>query len=441
MKKIINVLLILVFVCCVLTACVSSHDVGGTPDNGSGSVETNDPSSSIDEPNGESTEGGSSDTVPPKDEKKVIRFTATGDVLIHDAIHREAKTLASKQTGYNKTYYFDSMYENIASFVKQADVAFVNHECPIAGNSYGIDGYPLFNAPEESGQALIDLGFNVINISNNHMLDMDHKCQGYKNTIEYWKNKDVLQIGGYESRTDYDTPRILEVEGIKIAFLSYTYDMLNYDPSKDALKQGTALNKNSAGYIVPIINDADITKHIASAREKADLVFVSMHWGTENTFTPTKEQKRLAKLIADCGADAIIGHHSHTVQPVEWIEGKNGNKTLCVYSLGNLISGMLNTKNMVGGFISFDIIKENGKARIENPVFTPTVCHYDANNSKKDPEGNPTRTNFKVYLMKDYTEALAKSHGLKYKGAINLSTFKKFVTDTISKEFLPDYLK
>jgi len=105
MKKIINVLLILVFVCCVLTACVSSHDVGGTPDNGSGSVETNDPSSSIDEPNGESTEGGSSDTVPPKDEKKVIRFTATGDVLIHDAIHREAKTLASKQTGYNKTLF------------------------------------------------------------------------------------------------------------------------------------------------------------------------------------------------------------------------------------------------------------------------------------------------------------------------------------------------
>ncbi len=432
MKKLLNILLVFVFVCCVLTACSNTEDVGGSPDETNESsdtgnnVQTNNPSSGIEQ---------------PKDEKTVVKFTATGDVLIHDAIHREAKTLASQKSGYNKTYYFDSMYENIASFVKDADIAFVNHECPIAGNSYGIDGYPLFNAPEESGQALIDLGFNVINISNNHMLDMDHKCQGYKNTIEYWKKKDVLQIGGYESRTDYDTPRIMSVDGINIAFLSYTYDMLNYNPSKDALKQGTSLNKNSAGYIVPIVNDADITKHIALAREKADLVFVSMHWGTENTFTPTKEQKRLAKLIADCGADAIIGHHSHTVQPVEWITGKDGNKTLCVYSLGNLISGMLNTKNMVGGFISFDIIKEEGKARIENPVFTPTVCHYDANNSVKDPEGNPTRTNFKVYLMKDYTEALAKSHGLKYKGAINLNTFKKFVTDTISKEFLPDYLK
>lgn len=381
----------------------------------------------------EATRAETSETLPPISTKQTVKFIAVGDALIHSAIYREAQSFASSMSGYAEKYYFNSMYDNIADEVKNADIAFVNHEAPIA-NSY-ISGYPTFNAPSQSGDALVGIGFNVVNVANNHMFDSDSRCTGYADTIDYWSTKKVLQIGGYKSSSDYEDIRIMNVEGdINIAFLSYT----------TFVNPGTKMNSTTvnAGYVAPYAEDATIIRHLAAAKKKADLVFVSMHWGTENVFTATAEQKRLAQLIADNGADVIIGHHSHTVQPVEWITGRNGNKTLCVYSLGNFISGMLSPKNMVGGMMTFDIVKENGKVYIDKPVFKPTVCHYDiADFSKKDPEGNPVRTGFKVYMMEDYTEAMAKKHGTQNYGGFTLSTLQAYVKNTVSAEFLPDYLK
>ncbi len=371
---------------------------------------------------------------PPVDPKKTVKVIAAGDALIHSAIYREAEAIAANKNDFTGKYYFKDMYKGVAELVGSSDIAFVNHEAPIAKTS--ISGYPNFNAPSESGDDLVDLGFNVINIANNHMFDVDNKTTGYADTIEYWATKDVLQVGGYKNEEDYNNIRVLEIQGIKIAFLAYTYDP--YSSNR------TSMNKKSkeAGYVLPLINDDVITRHISLAKQKAELVFVSVHWGTENVFKPTKEQERVAQLIADNGADVILGHHSHTLQPIKWLTGVNGNKTLCAYSLGNLISGMLSSKNMVGGFITLDIVNENGKVSIENVVFEPTVCHYVINNfSQKDPEGNPVRTEFQVYMMKDYTEALAKNHGVQNYGKCTLDTFKGYVKNTISSEFLPDYLK
>lgn len=387
--------------------------------------------------NDTTTQNGGEQTTPPpvqQDKKKVVSFAGAGDVLIHGAIYREAEVIASEKPSYSGNYYFNDMYKGISELVRNADIAFANHEAPIANTA--ISGYPNFNAPSESGDALVDIGFDVINIANNHMFDVEHKTTGYADTIEYWEKKDVLMIGGYKNEEDYDNIRILEKNGIKIAFLGYTYDPYT--------SNGTSMNQKSEndGYILPAIEDDMLKKHISTAKQMADVVIVSVHWGSENIFNPTKDQKRVAKVIADCGAHVILGHHSHTLQPVEWIEGVDGNKTLCAYSLGNLISGMLSSKNMVGGFITFDIVKENGNVSIENVVFKPTVCHYNIENfSKKDVEGNPLRTGFGLYMMEDYTEALTTKHGTQNYGRYSLSTLKKYVTDTISAEFLPDYLK
>ena len=379
-----------------------------------------------------------SDNVPvdhEKDDKKtVVSFVGAGDVLIHGAIYREAEVIASNKQNYSGDYYFKDMYKGISSLVANADIAFANHEAPIANTV--ISGYPNFNAPSESGDALVDLGFNVINIANNHMFDVDYKTTGYEDTIKYWDTKDALYVGGYKSQADYDKIRILDVKGVKIAFLGYTYDPTS--------SNGTSMNSASKnnGYILPVLNENAIKKHMAKAKSEADIVIVSVHWGVENSFTPNDTQKQYAKILADNGADVILGHHSHTLHPVEWITSANGNKTLCAYSLGNLISGMLSSKNMVGGFITFDIVKENGQAKIENPMFKPTVCHYNINDfSQKDVEGNPVRTGFQLYMMEDYTEELAKKHGVQNYGSFTLNTLKGYVTNTINQEFLPAYLK
>jgi len=168
-----------------------------------------------------------------------------------------------------------------------------------------------------------------------------------------------------------------------------------------------------------------------------------MHWGDEGSFSPNAEQKRLAQLIADNGADVIIGHHSHTIQPVEWVTSSDGTgKTLVIYSLGNLISTMLYSYNMVGGIVTFDIIKDgDAEAYIENPVMHPIVCHYSANPNILDEQSLPTRSGVQLYKMENYTEDLAQAHGAQLYGAFTTETLRGYVTKTIAPEFLPDFLK
>lgn len=284
----------------------------------------------------------------------------------------------------------------------------------MAGEGYSISCYPTFNSPQDLGYDVVELGYDVVNIATNHMLDMG--TNGFAKTIEFWKNQDVLMIGGYENQQDFENIRIYEEQGVKIAFLSFNYGT-----------NGIPLSASS-DIKIPYIDDEDIISQIKSAKEKADMVIVSMHWGDEGAFKPNDEQKRVAQLIADYGADAIIGHHPHVIEPVEWLTGKDGNKTLCVYSLGNFVAEQAYDYNALGGIIEFEIVKKgNEKAHIENPVFTPTVCHFEAG-----------LKNNKVYYLHDYTAELANKHAVSayYGHSISLERLVKYATDTIDKEFL-----
>ena len=131
--------------------------------------------------------------------------------------------------------------------------------------------------------------------------------------------------------------------------------------------------------------------------------------------------------MTDHGVLAIIGHHPHVLQPIEWIEGSGGNKTLCVYSLGNLASGMIRPMNMVGGFINFDIVKRGETVALENPVFTPTIYYY----ARSWFDGH-------VYLLEDYTPELAGSHGTRTRHGFERSVddLWGYVTRNIDAEFL-----
>ncbi len=376
-----------------------------------------------------------------------ISFACTGDNIIHESLFTEAAKLASQLPAAelpadadgagdamapgegSVNYYFDSMYDAaIRELISSADIAFCNQEGPISGLEP--HGYPNFNAPKEAGDALVAMGFDIINIANNHMLDMEHLTTGYENSIKYWKSKDVLMVGGYESAADY-APRYIERNGIKIAVLSFTYGTNGY-----------SVNPSSSA-VVPMIDDAVITSQVTEARANADFVIVSMHWGAENKQEVTVEQKRLAELIADLGADAVIGHHSHTVQPIEWIEGRGGNRTLVIYSLGNFISSQLYARNLTGEIVTFDIVKRDGEksAYIENVVTHPTFTHYLSDSARRDSLDLEVRYDVHVYLMRDYTEALCTAHGAHVWDSFGLADIRSYITNTIAPEFLPEYLK
>ena len=341
-------------------------------------------------------------------------FLGCGDNIIYSTKGARQNAVEGGRSLNYKPYY-----DGVSDLIENADISFINQETLMCGEGYSLSYYPMFNSPQDVGHDLVEMGFDVVNISNNHMLDKG--ADGLDKTIKFWKSMDTLMIGGYENAEDYDTVRYIEKNGIKIAFLSYTY-----------ATNGIVKNASSP-IVIPYINDEDIIRQAAIANENADLVFVSVHWGDEGSFTPNDEQIRVAQLFADCGVDAIIGHHPHVIQPVEWIYGKNDNKTLCVYSLGNFMAQQDRDYNMVGGMISFDIVHSSvSEPHLENVIFIPTMFHFG---------GNFLGNN--VMPFEEYTPELAAVHGVRmyYGNHMSYDTLLGYIKNTVSAEFLPDFYR
>lgn len=350
------------------------------------------------------------DTSPisPVSDETRLSFIAVGDNILHSAVIEDGARHAAE----GEEYSFDYIYDPVRDAVSSADIAFVNQETPMGGKNLGYYGYPNFNGPQEAGDALVRAGFDVVCIATNHMADV--RSAGLEGTVSYWKKQPVTLIGGFENQEDYETIRVHEKDGVKIAFLAYTYGT-----------NGMTL-ETSSSYVIPLIKENDIRRQVAAAKEVGDLVFVNMHWGTDSSFTVTDEQKYYAQLLADLGVDVIIGEHPHVLQPMEWLEGKDGHKTLVTYSIGNFVSTMYNDYFMVGGMLSFDIVKGQDGARIESPLLIPTVTFYDVN-----------RANLSVYFLENFTEELASAHGCNAHGVTSLEIMHGYVTKAIPAEFLP----
>ena len=351
-------------------------------------------------------------TPTPRVPVSTVSFVACGDNLIHSSIYTDAKTLAS---GTGKEYNFIPMFENVVDIIKDADLAFINQETPFGGDIKPISGYPMFNTPDQMGYDLVEMGFDIIGLANNHMLDST--SAGYKRTIEFWeKQEGVTGVGGYKNKEDYENIRIVEKNGIKIAFLGYTYGT-----------NGLNLPKGSE-LIIPLYNDEDIDRQTKKAREIADCVIVTIHWGTEDHFKPGEEQKRKAQIMINNGVDVILGHHPHVLQSMQWADRPDGGKTLVMYSLGNFLSGMMYSRNMVGGIMGFDIVKAPNGTSVVNASFIPTVTHYNKNVRE-----------FKIYKFSEYPEELQKVHGThKFENGKTLKTMRKIIDDAIPVEFLKE---
>ena len=356
------------------------------------------------------------DKVEPVD-GVLLHVIACGDNLIHPNIYMDA---AIRGPAAGKEYDFLPMYEYIRPYIEEADIAFINQETVMAGAEFGYSGYPCFNCPQQLGLDLVEIGYDIVNMANNHELDKGES--GYRSTLDFWHRQPVTLLGGHYDQNDYDDIRVTEYDGLRIAWLSYTYGT-----------NGITLPYGSE-MVVPYIDEDRIVSDMQRAKEIADMTIVSMHWGIEYTYDPIPDQRHLAQVIADNGAAVILGHHSHCLEPVEWIEGKDGNRTLCIFSLGNFACGQASPMTLVGGMLSFDISLVGGKYEITDPLLTPTVIYYDWN-----------WYNTRVYPLDMYTSDSASTHGLAspaiYGQALTYEVARDIVLGCISTEFLPDYLK
>src|SRR5690554_6266267 len=135
----------------------------------------------------------------------------------------------------------------------------------------------------------------------------------------------MVPIGTAASDEERAHIPVVTRQGIALAFLSYTYGI-------NGARQGSI-----DSYLVNFIDEPPMIEDIARASQQADAVVVSLHWGREYAREPDRAQRRLAKRLIAVGADVIIGHHTHVLQPFEWIEAE-GRRGVVIYSLGNFIS-------------------------------------------------------------------------------------------------------
>lgn len=282
-----------------------------------------------------------------------ITFAAVGDLLIHDRVYNEAET----DSGYD----FMPMVQSMQPYIEEATVAFANQETMIGGEEIGLSSYPSFNSPKEVGDAVKELGFDIVSIANNHTLDRGEKV--ILSSIDHWNTLGIPYVGAYESRADSEEIRVVETEeGISLAFIAYTYGT-NGIPVPDG-----------KDYLVNFIDREKIAADIAEASELADVVVASLHFGNEYELMPNQMQTDLVQFVADEGVDIVVGHHPHVLQPVDWVEGKNGNETFVVYSLGNFFSGQRDFEKQTGGMVEIKLTKDrdSGEIELHSPAFLLT---------------------------------------------------------------------
>lgn len=291
-----------------------------------------------------------------------IHMSAFGDTMCHLTNIKNAYD-ASK-----KDYDFSNVFKNVRSYLKDADITIGNLETTFAGSSRGYTGYPTFNAPEVLGQNLKDMGVDVLTTANNHCMDKGNS--GLVSTLDYLDKYEISHTGTARSEEEQNSILIKDVNGIKIAFLSYTYGT-----------NGITIPSDKP-YSVNLIDKELIKKHIASAKEQnVDVICVSMHWGLEYKLKPNSTQTELADFLFENGVDIILGSHPHVLEPMEkrtiTLEDGTTKDGFVIYSLGNFVSGQIyaNTKSTV--ILDIQITKNSdGKISIDNVKYTP-VYLYD----------------------------------------------------------------
>jgi poly-gamma-glutamate synthesis protein (capsule biosynthesis protein) len=250
--------------------------------------------------------------VPPP--TQTLSLVAVGDILMH----QDVKKAASQDPGG-----FPALWQDLVPLFKGADLAFGNLETPVAPTT-GRPGVPFqFNAPESLPAALRASGFTVLSTANNHAFDQGAK--GVRETVDRLQTAGLVAIGSGGDRIEAETTRILERQGIKVAFLGFT-DIFNID-----------LNRKATEPWVRALDLGPAVEAVRGARRQADVVVVSIHWGNEYQHVPTKRQKEIAHALVEAGCDVILGHHPHVLQSAEIIEAGT-RKAFVAYSLGNFIS-------------------------------------------------------------------------------------------------------
>jgi poly-gamma-glutamate synthesis protein (capsule biosynthesis protein) len=250
---------------------------------------------------------------------RTLTVLGAGDVLLHPPLWEQAATDAQAQgrSGYD----FGPVFAAIKPDVSAADLAICHLETPLGEASGPFSGYPSFNVPPQVTAAIKDTGFDTCSTASNHTFDAGE--EGVYRTLDTLDAAGLHHAGSYRDAGAQQTPNIMDVRGVKVAQLSYTFGL-----------NGMQRPAGKA-WIANLIDPEAIIAEAKRARAAgAQIVVVSMHWGTEYDFGADADQQRWAmQLLAAPEIDLILGCHAHVVQPFEKINGK-----WVAYGMGNEVA-------------------------------------------------------------------------------------------------------
>lgn len=290
---------------------------------------------------------------------KTAKISAVGDILCQMDMIDDAKI----DDGYD----FSHMFTGISKFVKNSDIAIGTLETNFVDGKYS--GVGKYNSPIEFLKAVKDSGIGLVSLAHNHVLD--YGTQGLETTISKIKEQNI-EITGIKNKVDEEktkeqensdfTGNIKEINGIKVAFLGYTYGLSNENEVTDE-------EKKSAN----IYSEELAQKDIEYAKQNSNYIIAIMHWGDVNSSEISEYQRNITAFLVENGVDMILGSHPSVVEPMEIIQTEEGKNVLVAYSLGNYISTLKYANADVELILNIQIAKssDSDKAVLQKVDYTP----------------------------------------------------------------------
>ena len=233
----------------------------------------------------------------------VKKLSAVGDVMLGRWL-----TAVLKDKGHEWPFL------KVKDTLSNSDIAFCNLECPMSDRGKIIRKEFNFRASTDSVRSLEYAGFDIVSLANNHCLDY--------NLYALYDTTKTLTENGIKYCGLRNDPVVIEKDGIKMAFIGYsTVNSEEFEKRKKVTK----------------FSVKKMQEDIANAKKENDLVVISFHWGNECTKKPAEYQRKYAQMAIDSGADLILGHHPHVLQPIEKYKDK-----YIIYSMGNFVFGCYN---------------------------------------------------------------------------------------------------
>lgn len=291
-------------------------------------------------------------------EDSYATIVSFGDALCHKPVDDAAY---DQETGI---YDFSPMFKYVEKYFQNSTINIGNCESPMAGAERGYSGYPTFNAPEHLAVDLKELGVDIMTTANNHSLDKGFS--GLSSTLDFLEDSGIAHVGTARTEEEQNTILFMDLNGIRTAFLAYTYGTNGIPVPKDK------------EFCVNLIDEDLILKKINQAKDEgAELIVASMHWGVEYQTVENAEQDKLAEFLIKNDVNIILGSHPHVLQPMKMLKVKNDEgeekEGLVIFSQGNFFSNQTqeNTQNTA----IFNIeVKKNGKTgevTVEKVTYAP----------------------------------------------------------------------